>query len=85
MKCYLNPKRVYGAINPMIYGHFIEFFHRQIYGGIYDPASPLADKDGLRSDVGATPVTIRENDCVLRDGAALVTLPPHSVNLIVLH
>ena len=52
MKCYLNPKRVYGAINPMIYGHFIEFFHRQIYGGIYDPASPLADKDGLRSDVG---------------------------------
>ena len=36
------------------------------------------------NDVDATPVTICENDCVLRDGAALVTLPPHSVNLIVL-
>ena len=24
----------------MIYGHFIEHFHRQIYGGIYDPEIP---------------------------------------------
>ena len=35
----------------MIYGHFIEHFHRQIYGGIFDPSSPLSDEDGFRIDV----------------------------------
>jgi alpha-N-arabinofuranosidase len=35
----------------MIYGHFIEHFHRQIYGGIFDPGSPLSDGDGFRLDV----------------------------------
>ncbi len=51
MKCYVNPHRIYGTVNPMVYGHFIEHFHRQIYGGVYDPASPFADEDGLRTDV----------------------------------
>jgi alpha-N-arabinofuranosidase len=37
--------------NPMIFGQFIEHFHRQIYGGIFEPGSPLADKDGFRTDV----------------------------------
>lgn len=27
--------------NHMIFGHFIEHFHTQIYGGIYDPGSNL--------------------------------------------
>ncbi len=40
-----------GEISPMIYGHFIEHFHRQIYGGVYDPGNPLSDKNGFRSDV----------------------------------
>ena len=35
----------------MIYGHFIEHFHRQIYGGVYYPSSPFADEDGMRTDV----------------------------------
>lgn len=35
----------------MIYGHFIEHFHRQIYGGLYDPKSPFSDEKGLRLDV----------------------------------
>lgn len=35
----------------MLYGHFIEHFHRQIYGGVYDPASSFADEDGFRTDV----------------------------------
>jgi alpha-N-arabinofuranosidase len=51
MKCYLNKKRVVGTIDPMIYGHFAEHFHRQIYGGIYDPTSRFADEDGFRTDV----------------------------------
>ncbi|MBQ8716285.1 MAG: alpha-N-arabinofuranosidase, partial [Clostridia bacterium] len=51
MKCYLNAERVIGTVNPMIYGHFAEHFHRQIYGGIYDPTSRFADEDGFRTDV----------------------------------
>ena len=35
----------------MLYGQFIEHFHRQIYGGVYDPQSPFADEDGFRTDV----------------------------------
>lgn len=47
----INEKRITGKRSPMIYGHFIEHFHRQIYGGIYDPSSPLVDEDGLRTDI----------------------------------
>ena len=35
----------------LLYGHFIEHFHRQIYGGVYDPGNPLSDSDGFRTDV----------------------------------
>ncbi len=51
MKLYVNRKREVGTRSPMLYGHFIEHFHRQIYGGIYDPDSPFADEDGMRTDV----------------------------------
>ena len=47
----INEKRTVGVRNPMIYGHFIEHFHRQIYGGVYDPGNPLSDEDGFRTDV----------------------------------
>jgi alpha-N-arabinofuranosidase len=48
---YTNLKRVVGKRDPRVYGQFIEHFHRQIYGGIYDPGSPLADEKGFRKDV----------------------------------
>ena len=51
MKYTFLSKRQVGNISPMIYGHFIEHFHRQIYGGVYDPGNPLSDNDGLRIDV----------------------------------
>lgn len=51
MKLHIDTRRITGRRDPMIYGHFIEHFHRQIYGGVYDPQSPLADEDGLRTDV----------------------------------
>lgn len=51
MKYYINKNRKCGKISQMIYGHFIEHFHRQIYGGIYEPESSLSDKDGMRVDV----------------------------------
>ena len=48
---HINEKRITGKRNPMIYGHFIEHFHRQIYDGIYDPENPLSDEDGFRTDI----------------------------------
>ena len=51
MRLYINGKRKIGTRDIMIYGHFIEHFHRQIYGGVYDPGNPLSDEDGLRKDV----------------------------------
>lgn len=47
----VNEKRIIGKRSPMIYGHFIEHFHRQIYDGIYDPGHPLSDEEGLRTDI----------------------------------
>ncbi|MEN6308256.1 MAG: carbohydrate binding domain-containing protein, partial [Anaerohalosphaeraceae bacterium] len=37
--------------SPMIFGGFIEHFHDQIYGGIFDPGSELSDEQGFRKDV----------------------------------
>ncbi|NND08038.1 MAG: hypothetical protein HKN87_16790 [Saprospiraceae bacterium] len=39
------------AYDPMIFGGFIEHFGRQIYGGVFEPGSPLADVKGFRIDV----------------------------------
>jgi len=44
-------RRRIGPINPHIYGNFIEHLGRCIYGGIYEPGSPLADARGFRRDV----------------------------------
>ena len=48
---HVEPRRKIGKRDPRIYGQFIEHFHRQIYGGIFDPQSSLSDEDGLRTDV----------------------------------
>ena len=37
--------------NPMIFGGFIEHLGKQIYGGFFEPGSPLADENGFRIDV----------------------------------
>lgn len=47
----INEKRVKGKRDIMLYGHFIEHFHRQIYDGIFDPGNPLSDEDGFRTDI----------------------------------
>ena len=39
------------SYDPMIYGGFIEHLGRQIYGGFFEPGSPLADDAGFRLDV----------------------------------
>jgi len=40
-----------GVIDRKVYGMFIEHLGRCIYGGIYEPGSPLADDRGFRRDV----------------------------------
>jgi len=43
--------RTIGEVSPMIYGNFVEHLGRCVYGGIYDPSSPLSDEKGFRKDV----------------------------------
>ena len=51
MKIICDPKQAVGQADRMLYGHFLEHFHRQIYGGVFAPGSPLSDEDGFRADV----------------------------------
>ncbi len=47
----IDPRHVSGVIEPTLFGGFAEHLGRCIYGGIYDPDSPLSGKDGYRLDV----------------------------------
>ena len=47
----VNVNRSVGAIDPLIFGQFIEHMHRCIYGGLHDEDSPLSDANGFREDV----------------------------------
>ena len=47
----IDPLRVVAPIAPTLFGGFAEHLGRCIYGGIYEPGSPLADGDGFRRDV----------------------------------
>ena len=40
-----------GQIDKRLYGSFIEHLGRAVYGGIYEPGHPAADKNGFRRDV----------------------------------
>ncbi|MCR5782993.1 MAG: alpha-N-arabinofuranosidase [Clostridia bacterium] len=46
-----SKKQTVGKADKMLFGHFLEHFHRQIYGGVFEPGSPLSDEDGFRTDV----------------------------------
>ncbi len=47
----IDAKRVIGDISPLLFSGFAEHLGRCVYDGIYDPASPQADQNGLRADV----------------------------------
>ncbi len=47
----VNPKFKTGEVDERIYGSFIEHLGRAVYGGIYQPDSPMADENGFRKDV----------------------------------
>lgn len=48
---YIDPHRSAQPYNRMIFGQFLEHFHRQVYGGVFEPGSPLSDSRGFRTDV----------------------------------
>ncbi len=55
----LDKNYLISDIDKRIYGSFIEHLGRAVYGGIYQPGSPLADENGFRKD---TLEVIRELD-----------------------
>ncbi len=40
-----------GTVDKRLYGNFVEHLGRCVYGGIYEPGHPTADKHGFRRDV----------------------------------
>jgi len=48
---YLDTNRTVAPLSPLLFGGFVEHMGRCVYEGIYDPGSPLADENGLRTDV----------------------------------
>src|SRR5713226_426066 len=47
----LHTRFAIAPADPRIFGGFLEHMGRAVYEGVYDPASPQADADGLRADV----------------------------------
>jgi alpha-L-arabinofuranosidase len=47
----IDSNRQISAINPHLFGSFLEQLGRAIYEGIYEPGSKFADADGFRTDV----------------------------------
>lgn len=50
-KIYVDTRRKIGALDPNLFGSFLEHLGRAIYEGIYDPGSKLSDSNGFRTDV----------------------------------
>ncbi len=47
----IDRSRVKSTIDRRLFGSFLEHLGRAIYGGIWDPGSPLATQEGFRKDV----------------------------------
>lgn len=50
-KIKIDIDRKIGSVDPNLFGNFVEHLGRCVYGGIYDPGSPLSDEKGYRKDV----------------------------------
>jgi alpha-N-arabinofuranosidase len=48
---YLDSRRTISALDPNLFGSFLEHLGRAIYEGIYDPGSSLSGENGFRKDV----------------------------------
>jgi alpha-N-arabinofuranosidase len=47
----LEKGRYRSDLDPRVFGSFLEHLGRAVYTGVYEPGSPLADKNGFRRDV----------------------------------
>ena len=47
----VDPAFRIGAVDPRLYGSFVEHLGRCVYTGIYEPGHPSADENGFRQDV----------------------------------
>ncbi|MBX6754659.1 MAG: alpha-N-arabinofuranosidase [Thermorudis peleae] len=47
----IDDRQIIGIVDRKIFGGFIEHLGRCIYGGIFDPNSPLSNEQGFRKDV----------------------------------
>ena len=50
-KIKIDVDRTIGEVDRNLYSNFVEHLGRCVYGGIYEPGSPLSDQDGFRKDV----------------------------------
>lgn len=50
-KMILDKEYKIGEVDKKVFGSFIEHLGRAVYGGIYEPGHPTADKSGFRQDV----------------------------------
>ncbi len=50
-KIKIDIERKIGDVDKNIYSNFVEHLGRCVYGGIYEPGSPLSDEQGFRKDV----------------------------------
>ena len=48
---HLHSRHQIGAVDPRVFGGFLEHMGRAVYEGVYDPESRHADSDGCRTDV----------------------------------
>jgi alpha-N-arabinofuranosidase len=57
-RAVIAQSRVRADLDPRVLGAFLEHLGRAIYTGVYDPKSPLADRNGFRTDVLAEMKTL---------------------------
>ena len=50
-KLTVSKNDIIGAVDPRLYGSFVEHLGRAVYGGVYEPGHPTADDMGFRGDV----------------------------------
>jgi alpha-N-arabinofuranosidase len=50
-KITFHPDFQIGAVDPRLFGSFIEHLGRAVYGGLYEPGHPAASPEGFRTDV----------------------------------
>ena len=52
-RAVINQSRYRADLDRRLFGSFLEHLGRAVYTGVYEPGSPLADKNGFRKDVAA--------------------------------